>query len=222
MGQFLPPPFDDYCWRRGVDGVRSQSDQIPRSLDAAINLPEPPEPADDDFLGAALGLLPRQLDSIDLEMIALLRGDGRMATREIARRCGLAEGPIRRRLARLLEEGMIRLTVLTDPPSVNLLLSAFLMLKCRMGDMEAISREVADMPEVRYVAMVTGPYDLIVEAFFYSRRHLTTFLSTRLAKMEGVVEAQTSVVLQVAKLSYEWGIPASGGPTLPPGSARPA
>jgi Lrp/AsnC family transcriptional regulator, regulator for asnA, asnC and gidA len=131
-----------------------------------------------------------------------------MATRQIARRCGLAEGSIRRRLARLLDDGIIRVTVLTDPPSVNLLLSAFLMIKCRMGDLEEVSHEVARMPEVRYVAVLTGPYDLIVEAFFYSRRHLTTFLSKRLSKMEGIVDTQTSIVLQVAKLSYEWEIPA--------------
>ena len=131
-----------------------------------------------------------------------------MATREIARRCGLAEGSIRRRLTRLLEDDIIRVTVLTDPPSVNLLLSAFLMIKCRLGDMEVVSMEVARMPEVRYVAVVTGPYDLIVEAFFFSRRHLTTFLTKRLAKMQGVVDTQTSIVLQVAKLSFEWEIPA--------------
>ncbi len=64
------------------------------------------------------------------------------------------------------------------------------------------------MPEVRYVAVLTGPYDLIVEAFFFSRRHLTTFLTKRLAKMQGVVDTQTSIVLQVAKLSFEWEIPA--------------
>jgi len=52
-----------------------------------------------------------------------------------------------------------------------------------------------------------GGYDLIAEAFFYSRKHLTMFLTRRLAAMEGIVETQTSVVLQVAKLSYEWEIP---------------
>jgi Lrp/AsnC family transcriptional regulator for asnA, asnC and gidA len=170
-------------------------------------LPEAPEPEDEDFLGAALRLVHRRLDEIDLKIVSLLHEDGRMATREIARRCELAEGSIRRRLQRLLEDDVIRVTVLTDPPSVNLLLSAFLMIKCRLGDMETVSKEVARMPEVRYVAVVTGTHDLIVEAFFYSRRHLTTFLSKRLAKMQGVVDTQTSIVLQVAKMSFEWEIP---------------
>ncbi len=170
-------------------------------------LPEPPEPADDDFLGAALRLVHRRLDEVDLKIVSLLHEDGRMATREIARRCELTEGSIRRRLQRLLEDDVIRVTVLTDPPSVNLLLSAFLMIKCQLGEMETVSREVARLPEVRYVAVVTGSHDLIVEAFFYSRRHLTTFLTTRLAKMHGVVDTETAIVLQVAKLSFEWEIP---------------
>lgn len=182
-----------------------------RSIHDSNNKPEPPEPVDDDFLGAALRLVHHKLDDIDLQIVSLLHEDGRMATRQIARHCGLAEGSVRRRLTRLLDDGIVRVTVLTDPLSVNLLLSVFLMIKCRMGDLEEVSREVARMPEVRYAAILTGQYDLIVEAFFYSRRHLTHFLGKRLAKMEGIVDAQTSIVLQVAKLSYEWEIPSSAG-----------
>jgi Lrp/AsnC family transcriptional regulator, regulator for asnA, asnC and gidA len=168
---------------------------------------ELPDPPDQDFVGAALRLVHLKLDEIDLRIVALLRQDGRMATREIARRCGVAEGRVRRRVSRLVDEGIIRVTVLTDPPSVGLLLSALLLIKCRMELMEEISRELARQPEVRYVAVVTGAYDLIVEAFFYSRRHLTTFLTKRVATMEGITDTTTSVVLEVAKLSYEWEIP---------------
>lgn len=180
-----------------------------RSAPTALtaNSPELPDPADGDFLAAALRLVHLRLDPLDLQIVSLLRQDGRMATREIARRCRMAEGPIRRRVARLLDEGIIRVTVLTEPTSVGLLLSALLLIKCRMDRMEAVSQDLADQPEVRYVAVVTGAYELIVEAFFYSRKHLTAFLTTRLAKMDGVIESQTSVVLDVAKLSYEWEIP---------------
>jgi Lrp/AsnC family transcriptional regulator, regulator for asnA, asnC and gidA len=177
----------------------------PESLVA--NAPELPEPADGDFMAAALRLVHLKLDELDLKIVALLRQDGRMATREIARRCGIAEGPVRRRVQRLLDEGIIRVTVLTDPPSVGLLLSALLLIKCRMERLEEVSQEVAQQPEIRYVAVVTGGYDLIAEAFFYSRRHLQTFLTKRLARMNGILECQTSVVLEVAKLSYEWELP---------------
>lgn len=162
----------------------------------------------EDFVGAALRMVHKRLDDIDLHLVTLLHEDGRMATREMARRCGLAEGPVRRRLARLLDEGIIKVTVLTDPPSVNLRLSALVMVKCRMDSVEELSRQVSLMPEVRYVAMLTGEYDLILEAFFYSRRHLTSFLTKKLAKLDGVIDTQTSIVLDVAKLSFEWEVPA--------------
>ena len=55
--------------------------------------------------------------------------------------------------------------------------------------------------------IVAGSYDLIVEAFFYSRRHLAMFLTQGLATMDGVLDSETSIVLQVSKLSYEWEIP---------------
>jgi DNA-binding Lrp family transcriptional regulator len=76
-----------------------------------------------------------------------------------------------------------------------------------MDRIQAVSQELALRPEVRYVAFVAGSHDLIVEAFFYSRRHLAVFLTEQLATMDGVLASESQIVLQVSKLSYEWEIP---------------
>ena len=53
----------------------------------------------------------------------------------------------------------------------------------------------------------TGRYDLIVEAFFADHEHLLEFVSTTLGGMPGVSAVETSLILKVAKFSYEWEIP---------------
>jgi len=197
----------------------SRASRAPTPL-VAPDLPEPTDPPDNDFIAAAFRLVNRRLDAIDLQVIGLLKGDGRMSTREIARRCGLPEGQARRRVTKLLDDGAIRVTVLTEPASVGLLLSAVLLINCRMDRIQAVSQELALRPEVRYVAFVAGSHDIIVEAFFYSRRHLAVFLTEQLATMDGVLASESQIVLHVSKLSYEWEIPDSAAPASPPHAGR--
>jgi Lrp/AsnC family transcriptional regulator for asnA, asnC and gidA len=73
--------------------------------------------------------------------------------------------------------------------------------------MQAIATKVAGFSEVRYVGLSVGRYDIMVEAFFRDQEHLLEFVSTKLGSMKGIVSSETSVILRVAKFSYEWEIP---------------
>ena len=57
------------------------------------------------------------------------------------------------------------------------------------------------------IAVATGRYDIIVEAFFNDHEHLLEFVSRKLGALKGVTGAETSLILKVAKFSYEWEIP---------------
>lgn len=71
--------------------------------------------------------------------------------------------------------------------------------------------EVADkikaMSEVRYLALTTGPWDLLVEAFVGSRHHMAEFLLDSVGELEGVTDTETFSVLRIAKFGYEWEVP---------------
>jgi Lrp/AsnC family transcriptional regulator for asnA, asnC and gidA len=70
-----------------------------------------------------------------------------------------------------------------------------------------VSERLVAYPEVRYVGVATGRYDIIVEAFFNDHEHLLEFVSRKLGALKGVTGAETSLILKVAKFSYEWEIP---------------
>ena len=44
-------------------------------------------------------------------------------------------------------------------------------------------------------------------AFFNDQEHLLEFVSRKLGVLKGVTGAETSLILKVAKFSYEWEIP---------------
>jgi Lrp/AsnC family transcriptional regulator for asnA, asnC and gidA len=148
-----------------------------------------------------------QLDPIDRNILRCLREDGRMANSEIARRLDIGEATVRRRLQRLVDSHALRVVPVVDPDTVGLRLSVLIGLKVELSRIEEIAAAVAELPEVRYVSLATGPYDLLVEAFMGSREHLAEFLFGPLAEVGGIVSSETSTILKVVKFAYEWEIP---------------
>ena len=63
------------------------------------------------------------------------------------------------------------------------------------------------MAEVRYLAITTGPWDLLVEAFIGSRAHMANFLINSVGTLPGVASTESFSVLRIAKFGYEWEVP---------------
>lgn len=146
------------------------------------------------------------LDDFDREIIRLLQSDGRMPFLTIANELGLAEGTVRRRVAKLLDEGLIRIVGIANPFKVGLNTVAIVGLKVERGKIEPIAKELSALPQVRYVALSTGNYDLVIEVVVPSNDELLTFLVDTLSEVEGINNTGTSIVLKVAKQDLAWNL----------------
>jgi Lrp/AsnC family transcriptional regulator for asnA, asnC and gidA len=148
-----------------------------------------------------------RVDEIDRDIIRLLQRDGRSSNTEIGRALKLTETTIRKRIARLVGEGLVNIVAVPTPEAVGMTTSAIIGISVQLVDLHAVSEQLVAFPEVRYVGLSTGRYDLIIEAFFSNHEHLLEFISTKLGGMPGVTGVETSLILKVAKFSYEWEIP---------------
>lgn len=149
----------------------------------------------------------RPVDDVDRAIIRQLQRDGRASNTEIGRELGLTETTIRKRVARLLNEGLISIVAVPTPQAVEMMTSAIIGISVQLQHLHAVSDGLVVMPEVRYVGASTGRYDLIIEAFFSDHEHLLEFVSKQLGSMPGVTAVETSLILKVTKFSYEWEIP---------------
>lgn len=146
------------------------------------------------------------LDEVDRAIVRLLQRDGRANNTEMGRELGVTEATIRKRVARLIAEDLISVVAVPTPEAVGMTTSAIIGISVQLQHLHAVSAELVALPEVRYVGMSTGRYDLIVEAFFADHEHLLDFVSSQLGGMSGVTAIETSLILKVAKFSYEWEI----------------
>ena len=144
------------------------------------------------------------LDQLDRQLIAALKLDGRMSYAELGGRLGVSEGTARNRLARLVESGTVKIMPIVDQTKVGYRLNVWIGLRCVPGALRQVSDALADLRAVRYVGACTGHYDVICEAIFLSHAEMLRFLESELPQVGGIVSMETSTVLDISKLGYEW------------------
>jgi len=146
---------------------------------------------------------PRSLDPIDRGIIEALQENGRTPFRSIAARVGVAEATVRARYGRLVDDGILLVTGVTNPLGLGFEAQAMIGIKTS-GSPEPVADEIAGWDEASYVVVAAGRFDLLVEVVCNDRRHLLE-LTTRLREVEGVVSTETFPYLSLAKQVYAWG-----------------
>jgi Lrp/AsnC family transcriptional regulator, regulator for asnA, asnC and gidA len=147
-----------------------------------------------------------QLDRVERLMIALLQKNGRAGTQALARALDVSEVTARRKLRRLLNDGIVQIVAAVDPFQIGFESPVIIGLKIDRARIDAIAEELCEHPSIRFVAAATGNLDLIIEVVAASNHELAEFLLKYLAKIEGVLDTETSLVLRIYKQSWNWGV----------------
>ncbi len=144
------------------------------------------------------------LDDINKRIIDQLQRDGRMSYAALAKTVGLSEAAVRQRVQRLLDGGVMQIVAVTDPLTLGFTRQVMIGLKVA-GDLHKVADALAEVPEVDYVVICAGHYDLLAELVCTDDDHLLTLLNDRIRTIPGVVTTETFVYLKLAKQTYAWG-----------------
>jgi Lrp/AsnC family transcriptional regulator for asnA, asnC and gidA len=147
-----------------------------------------------------------QLDRVERMMIAELQKNGRIGTQALARALEVSEVTARRKLRRLLHDEIVQIVAAVDPFQIGIESPVIIGLKIDRARIDAIAEELCEHPSIRYVAAATGNVDLIIEVVAASNHDLAEFLLGYLAKIEGVLDTETSLVLRIYKQTWNWGV----------------
>ena len=148
---------------------------------------------------------PAAIDDLSKAIIEQLQRDGRMAYASIGKAVGLSEAAVRQRVQRLLASGAMQIVAVTDPLQLGFARQAMIGIRSQ-GQIEPIAEALAAMPEVDYVIVTAGSFDIIVEVVCESDDHLLELLSTRIRAIDGVRSTETFVYLKLHKQTYSWGV----------------
>lgn len=145
------------------------------------------------------------LDGANRAIIEQLQADGRRSYAAIATAVGLSEAAVRQRVQRLLDAGVMQIVAVTDPLQLGFARQAMVGVRAD-GDLSDVADKLAALPEVDYVVVTAGSFDLLVEVVCNDDEHLLSLLNNSIRAVPGVRDSETFVYLKLAKQTYTWGV----------------
>ncbi len=151
-----------------------------------------------------------QIDKLDIQIINLLMEDGRMPASEMARRIGgISERMIRYRIDRVVKEGYIQISAITNPKSLGYTVTADVFLEVESNAIIDVAKKAAEYDCVSYVACAIGESDISIQVVGHDTNEVYKFVTEVIGKIPGVRKTTTSIVPLVLKDVYQWRIPKS-------------
>lgn len=151
-----------------------------------------------------------ELDDTDYQIMALLRKDGRMPYRALAKAIGVTEATVRARVRRLEDSDTLRVVAVTDfeAAGYSMMLAVGIQVEGRPADQ--VANDLAAHQEVFSVCQVVGSLDIEILVVAKDQDMLNELLSERLAKVPGVRRILPALAMDVLKNQPNW-VPFDGG-----------
>lgn len=147
--------------------------------------------------------LRKVLDETDVGIIEELNEDGRRSFAAIARNLGLSEATVRSRFARMARRGVTQVVLVADALALGLVF-AEVGVRVRGAPVRQVVAALEDVPEIDYIAVCTGSFDLILEIVCLDNDHMLQVLEEHVRPAKGVDTIETFTILDVPKHSYRW------------------
>ncbi|MFB4316751.1 Lrp/AsnC family transcriptional regulator [Actinomadura sp. 21ATH] len=143
-----------------------------------------------------------QLDETAKQIIEQLQEDGRRSYAAIGKAVGLSEAAVRQRVQKLLDAGVMQIVGVSDPIMLGFDRQLMVGVKCE-GDLERAADALAAVPEIDYVVITAGSFDILLEVVCESDERLLELIG-RIRDVPGVVSTESFVYLKVRKQTYAW------------------
>jgi Lrp/AsnC family transcriptional regulator for asnA, asnC and gidA len=131
-------------------------------------------------------------DAVDWKIISFLNEDGRIPSAEIARRLGnVSDRTVTNRINTLIKHGIINIRAIVDPAKVGYEVMADVFLEVEPGKVREVAGQVAQYPQISYVACATGESDVSISLRVRNIEELFDFVTEKLGKIPGVRRTQS-------------------------------
>ncbi len=144
------------------------------------------------------------MDELDRLILQTLQADGRTPFAQVARQANVSETTVRARYQILVEKGIVRTVGIVDPYALGFNAPAIVAVSVEPAMADQVARTLAELPEVSYLVMTLGSFDLIVEVFCRDLPHLTNLITRQIHLIPGVRSTETLMIARSYKLSYRW------------------
>jgi DNA-binding Lrp family transcriptional regulator len=146
----------------------------------------------------------RCMDELDLRVVAALVAHPRASWPAVGRAVNASEATVSRRAARILADERVHVAATLDVLATGRGVPVFVRVRCEPAKSVAVANALTAWPSVRFVALVSGAADCLVELVAGDRNDLLALTLVRLPELDGVVGSSSEVVLRRFTTGVGW------------------
>ncbi|PIN85692.1 MAG: AsnC family transcriptional regulator [Candidatus Diapherotrites archaeon CG11_big_fil_rev_8_21_14_0_20_37_9] len=139
------------------------------------------------------------VDSVDFDLLRVIEKDAKLSLRKVAKKAGVSVATVMNRLHKLEKDGVIKnYSAVLDYEKLGYEFQAIIDVNVSKGMLFQVEKKIAAHPNVAAVYDITGHFDVMVIAYFKSRRSLDAFLK-KVQGYEFVQKTETRIILNTIK-----------------------
>lgn len=144
-----------------------------------------------------------EIDDIDRSIIAELREDGRATNQQIAMKLGLTAATVSTRIKRMEDANNLRVVAVSDfsAHGYNLLMQVAVEVEGRAA--ADVAADLAKIPEVFAVHLVTGRYDIDMLVALKDYDDLSDLMLKRLSGVSGIRSMLPAIAVDILKYKFD-------------------
>jgi DNA-binding Lrp family transcriptional regulator len=144
-----------------------------------------------------------ELDEVDRKIVEQLRSNGRATNQQIAERLGLMPATVSSRIRRMEDANKLRVVAVSDfaAHGFNVLIEMAIEVDGRRAS--EVAQELAALPEVFAVHLVTGRYDIDVLLTLHDLDELSTLMMDKLSNIRGIRSLAPAIAVDVVKYKFD-------------------
>lgn len=142
------------------------------------------------------------MSELDFALFDALQRNPRASWAEIARTIGVSSPTVRRHWQALVESGAGWIS--TYPNRIRGLMYFSVRIKCQPGFVEAVAKQLCQIPEVMSVSEMTGEYQLQLLVIVSDKSRVRPVLNESVGQVDGVSELITSLMSDIQLEGAQW------------------
>jgi len=144
-----------------------------------------------------------QFDATDCNIVEMLRQDGQATNQEIAKALGLTAATVSTRIKRMEDANQLRVVAVSDFAAHGYTVLIRAMVEVDRRAAVEVAGELAALPEVFAVHIVTGRYEIDMLVALHSFEEFSDLVLSKFSQVKGIHSIATSVVVDIVKYNFD-------------------
>lgn len=139
------------------------------------------------------------MDELDLNLISILRSDGRRSVSDLASDLKVSRATVRSRMERLTGSGeILGFTAVLRDDWRDLPVRAIMLVEIAGRNTDPVTKTLSAMTEIRAIHSTNGKWDLVLEIATHDLASFDDVLN-RIRMIEGIASSETNLLLSTRK-----------------------